>query len=242
MDAATLIYIHQFLTAFFADKEDPIAPPGVKDMATLESAVARPYATVNGQDAYKTVFDKSAALFHSVVCNHSFHNGNKRAALLSTMYFMSEYGYLMDRSTDDDMYEFTRGVSAHEITEERRDEVPAIATWLEKISRKQRKDEKPLKLSELREALGRFGYHMQEEGMVVNITKDGEVVEIVRKKGKQGLEDYDPGYISKLRKRLRLVPEEGIDSMRFYGQKGLSDELNQFMQLRIEVMKRLAKI
>ena len=68
------------------------------------------------------------------------------------------------------------------------------------------------------------------------------VVSSVLKKGAKGFEDYDPPYIAELRKRLGLVAEDGIDSARFYGQKGIADELNMFMQLRLDVMKRLAKI
>lgn len=56
MDTATIIYIHEYLTDFFYDKEDPISPPGVKDLTTIESAAARPFATAGGHDAYPTVF------------------------------------------------------------------------------------------------------------------------------------------------------------------------------------------
>ena len=79
MDTATIIYIHEYLTDFFYDKEDPISPPGVKDLTTIESAAARPFATAGGHDAYPTVFLKAASLFHSIIGNHSFHNGNKTA-------------------------------------------------------------------------------------------------------------------------------------------------------------------
>jgi death on curing protein len=241
MDAQTIVFIHEHLTEFFADKADPISPPGVKDLSTIESAAARPLATAGGQDAYPTVFLKAASLFHSIACNHSFHNGNKRAALLSTLYFLSEHGYWVDRCDDDEMYEFTRRIAAHEITEDRRDEVSVIAEWLERNSRKQQKGEKPLKLNVLREALGRFGYDLRDQGKTLDVLQDGVVVQSILKRGTQGFEDYDQGYVSELRKRLRLTPEEGVDSARFYGQKGIADELNQFMQLRLEVMKRLAK-
>lgn len=242
MDAATIIFIHEHLTEFFADKEDPISPPGVKDMTTVESAAARPFATVGGNDAYPTPFLKAAALFHSIAGNHSFHNGNKRAALLSTLYFLSEHGYWVDRCDDDEMYEFTRKTAAHEIATDRNDEVPAIAAWLEGNSRRQKKGEKPMKLGALREALGRFGYELRDLGKILEVLQDGVVVASVLKRGAKGFEDYDPPYIAELRKRLGLVAEDGIDSARFYGQKGIADELNMFMQLRLEVMKRLAKI
>ncbi len=242
MDATTIIFIHKHLTEFFADKEDPISPPGVKDMTTVESAAARPFSTVGGSDAYPTPFLKAAALFHSIAGNHSFHNGNKRAALLSTLYFLSEHGYWVDRCNDDEMYEFTRKTASHEIATDRNNEVPVIAAWLEGNSRRQQKGEKPMKLGALREALGRFGYELHDLGKTLEVLQDGVVVSSVLKKGAKGFEDYDPPYIAELRKRLGLVAEDGIDSARFYGQKGIADELNMFMQLRLDVMKRLAKI
>lgn len=242
MDASTIVFIHEHLTEFFVDKEDPISPPGVKDLSTIESAAARPNATAGGHDAYPTPFLKAAALFHSIAGNHSFHNGNKRAALLSTLYYLSEYGYWVDKCDDDEMYEFTRQIAAHEIAADRNNEVPVIAEWLERNSRKQQKGEKPMKLGALREALGRYGFDLVDQGQMLNVICDGKVVETVLKKRAQGFEDYDPAYIAGIRKRLGLVPEEGIDSARFYGQKGIAEELNSFMQLRLDVMKRLAKI
>lgn len=70
MDASTIVFIHEHLTEFFADKEDPISPPGVKDMSTIQSAAARPNTTAGGKDAYPTPFLKAAALFHSITGNH----------------------------------------------------------------------------------------------------------------------------------------------------------------------------
>ena len=55
-------------------------------------------------------------------------------------------------------------------------------------------------------------------------------------------EDYDKNYMSKLRKKLKLTQEYGIDSMMFYGDKGIATDLNEFMEMRYEVMRELAKI
>ncbi|MGQ7198457.1 hypothetical protein ACUOA9_35105, partial [Escherichia sp. HC-TM1] len=68
------------------------------------------------------------------------------------------------------------------------------------------------------------------------------IVEKVLKKGKQGMQEYDQAYIAELRKRLDLTPEHGVDSARFYGQKGLNEDLNEFMKLRVKVFDWLAKI
>lgn len=242
MEASTIIYIHEHLTDYFLDKEDPISPPGVKNIDSIESAAMRPSATIGGEDAYPTVFLKAGALFHSVCGNHSFHNGNKRAALLSTLYFLSEHGYWVDKCDDEEMYEFTRKIAAHELCEDRVDEVSVIADWLEHNSRKNVKGDKQMKFNALREALARFDYDLIDRGKTYDVVQNNEVVSSILKKGKQGFADYDPPYVSELRKRLDLTPANGIDSARFYGQPGIADELNEFMQIRLDVMKRLAKI
>ena len=99
-----------------------------------------------------------------------------------------------------------------------------------------------MKLGVLRDTLGRFGYELRDLGKTIEVMKDDRVEATILKKGAKGFEDYDPPYIAELRKRLGLVPEGGVDSARFYGQKGITEELNVFMQLRLDVMKRLAKI
>ncbi|WP_429027788.1 type II toxin-antitoxin system death-on-curing family toxin [Aeromonas media] len=243
MEASTILFIHEHLTDFFSESEDPISPPGVKNIHGAESAAARPFSTAGGNEAYPTPFLKAASLFHSIAGNHAFHNGNKRAALLSTIYFLGELGYLLDGCSDDEMYEFTRKIAAHEISDDRRDEVNDIAIWLEKNSRRQIKGDKPMKLSALRDILGRFGYTLEDQGYTLDICdSNGVVVFNILKKGAKGFADYDPPYMSTLRKRLNLTADDGVDSARFYGHTGIADELSSYTKLRIDVMKRLAKI
>ncbi|HEX4101576.1 MAG: Fic family protein [Pseudonocardiaceae bacterium] len=56
---------------------------GDDDAGLLESALARPQASMFGQDAYPSVWGKAGALVHSLVSNHAVSNhalvdGNKR--------------------------------------------------------------------------------------------------------------------------------------------------------------------
>lgn len=243
MEASTIVFIHEHLTDFFSSSEDPISPPGVKNINGIESAAARPFSTAGGHEAYASPFLKAASLFHSIAGNHAFHNGNKRAALLSTIYFLGELGYLLDGCSDDEMYEFTRRIAAHEISDDRKDEVGDIAAWLERNSRRQIKGDKPMKLASLRDALGRFGYTLEDKGYTLDVYDNkGNVVENILKRGAKGFADYDPPYMSSLIKRLNLTADDGVDSARFYGHTGIADELSSYTQLRIDVMKRLAKI
>ena len=54
---------------------------GVRDLTLLRSAIGRPQMSVGFQDAYKSLFDKAAALLHSIINNHPFLDGNKRTSL-----------------------------------------------------------------------------------------------------------------------------------------------------------------
>jgi death-on-curing protein len=51
---------------------------GVRDLGALESAVAQPRMTFNGQELYPTLIEKAASLGFSLIQNHPFIDGNKR--------------------------------------------------------------------------------------------------------------------------------------------------------------------
>ncbi len=78
-----------------------IGPDGLRDRGLLESAVARPQASAGGEDAYRDVHSKAAALFHSVASNHAFVDGNKRTAVLSVVVFYGLNGYEFDADDTD---------------------------------------------------------------------------------------------------------------------------------------------
>lgn len=56
---------------------------GIRDTNMLESAIHRPFATYAGKDLYESIYQKSAALIHSIAKNHPFLDGNKRTAFTS---------------------------------------------------------------------------------------------------------------------------------------------------------------
>ena len=66
---------------------------GVRDLGLLQSAVARPQATFDGQDLYPDLFSKAAAIMESLVGNHAFVDGNKRTAITSVGLFLRINGY-----------------------------------------------------------------------------------------------------------------------------------------------------
>ncbi len=77
-----VLFIHARLITATGGEHD------VRDMALLQSAVARPQATFDGDDLYPTLPDKAAALMHSLLFNHPFIDGNERTAVVAAALFL----------------------------------------------------------------------------------------------------------------------------------------------------------
>ena len=73
----------------------------VRDHGLLESALARPRATVFGSDAYPRLEEKAAALLHSLARNHALVDGNKRLALAGTIAFLGVNGRRLTLTNDE---------------------------------------------------------------------------------------------------------------------------------------------
>lgn len=52
---------------------------GIRDLGALESAISQPRMTFGGEELYPTIIEKASALGFSIVMNHPFVDGNKRA-------------------------------------------------------------------------------------------------------------------------------------------------------------------
>jgi len=69
---------------------------GVRDSELLLSALERPKASFSGKFLYPRVFDKAAALAHSLILNHPFIDGNKRTGIVSAAAFLMENGFSLE--------------------------------------------------------------------------------------------------------------------------------------------------
>ena len=83
--------------------DDPVGQSEYRDRKLLASAAGRPFQTVGQKDVYRTTAQKGAALFHSLIANHPFFNGNKRTAVISLDHFLLANGYFL-LITNIDMY------------------------------------------------------------------------------------------------------------------------------------------
>jgi death-on-curing family protein len=118
-------YIHDQLIAQLWPGTAPAGPGGVRDGGLLESAVARPFHSAFGVDAYPTINSKAEVLFHSLIANHPFQDGNKRTAAVSLDHFLLANGYFQTMDNDS-LYRFAqqtasyreRGISHKEVLQE----------------------------------------------------------------------------------------------------------------------------
>ena len=101
-------------------------PAVVRDHGLLESALARPRATVFGEDAYPGIHEKAAALLHSLASNHALVDGNKRLALAATLAFYGMNGLRLTL-TNDEAYELVMRVATSEL-----EDIQALAGALER--------------------------------------------------------------------------------------------------------------
>jgi death on curing protein len=77
----------------------------VSDYGLLESALARPRASVFGQDAYPDLHLKAAALLHSLARNRALVDGNKRLAWTACRTFLAVNDQWIS-APEDDRFEF----------------------------------------------------------------------------------------------------------------------------------------
>jgi death-on-curing protein len=83
----------------------------VRDAGLLASALARPAASLFGDDAYATIDRKAAALLESLARNHPLFDGNKRTAWTSFVAFLWINGW-KHRFTTDDAFDLVVGVAS----------------------------------------------------------------------------------------------------------------------------------
>ncbi len=100
---------------------------GLRDFDLLESAVMRPQTSFDGVDLYKSLFDKAAALVHSLLMNHQFIDGNKRTAIFSVMTFLALNGYAFN-AEQKEIVEYALYI------ENSKPEIEEISLWLKKHS------------------------------------------------------------------------------------------------------------
>ena len=79
----------------------------------LESCLATPQQTFDGELLYPTLVDQATIFFYLLIKNHPFENGNKRIALLGLIIFLLINSRWIE-ATNDELYELTIEVASSE--------------------------------------------------------------------------------------------------------------------------------
>ena len=116
LTAVQVLFIHARLLA------ETGGAPGVRDLGLLESAIARPRATFDGQDLYPDLYAKAAALMVGLVNNHPFIDGNKRVGVTAAGLFLVRNG-LQLRVGNEELEQVTLAVAQGRLT------VDQMAGW-----------------------------------------------------------------------------------------------------------------
>lgn len=74
---------------------------GIRNEASLQSALANPLQTFAGLDLYPSVFDKAVQLCFGIIKNHPFLDGNKRLGLHLMLILVHINGLKIDIAHDE---------------------------------------------------------------------------------------------------------------------------------------------
>jgi death-on-curing protein len=171
-----VLHIHDRVCRDFAATEDPVDTPGPRDLGLLESAIGRQMTGAGEYLKYGTVWSKAATLTFGLCCNHPFHNGNKRTALVSMIAHLEKNGHTLFDTKHAQLYSMIKDVAKHSLGEKPqprgrpkpvapRDadrEVEAIARWLRKRARRIEREERRIPHRQLRTILGQHGFEMRD--------------------------------------------------------------------------------
>jgi len=102
---------------------------GMRDLNSLKSALARPFASFDQKELYPSIFSKAAALIESLISNHPFLDGNKRVGYFFLRFFLLSHNYDI-QATQQEKYDFVISIATGNLSFEE------IRAWITEKSRK----------------------------------------------------------------------------------------------------------
>lgn len=107
---------------------EPIPDFSTRYTNALERSIEAPFQTFAGRQLYPGLLKKSSILFYLMVKNHPFQNGNKRIAMTTLFYFLSQNKKWL-KVDNQELYNFARWV-AESNAKLKNDTVRAVETFL----------------------------------------------------------------------------------------------------------------
>ena len=74
---------------------------GLRDLGLLQSALAQPAATFDGNYLHADLLEMAAAYLYHIVLNHPFADGNKRVGLEAALLFLEINGWSVEAYDDE---------------------------------------------------------------------------------------------------------------------------------------------
>jgi len=255
-----VLNIHNVLVEDFANSKDPIDPPGIRDDgALLESAVSRQFVGYGNEYKYPTPVSNAASLCYGVCCNHAFHNGNKRTALVALLCHLDKNNLTIKEDINqDELYRLMLKIASHRFAPKREKhdtsdfEVKEIGAWINRRTRRLKKGEKTVTFRELRKILREYDIHLENhKGNYIDVIKyEYKRPRLFAKKERIGRRvaripyprdgmDVGKKVLKSVREACELTEEFGYDSEIFYGAETSADK---YIVKYKKTLKRLAKI
>lgn len=103
---------------------------GLRDLGRLESAVAAQSQEVFGEELYRGIFEKAAAVCRGIIADHPFVDGNKRTGMLAAVTLLEVNGYEF-HMRNGELEDFAVQVAVEHL------DIPVIAAWLKAHGKKQ---------------------------------------------------------------------------------------------------------
>jgi death-on-curing family protein len=245
--------VHNELVQDFKNSKDPIFPSGVKNETLLESALMRPQTGFGNVFKYPSVELSAAALLHSIVHNHPFHNGNKRTALVGLLVMLDKNGLVLTAS-EDQVFKYIIKVAQHKLIDDNTSfyddkEVVCIAQWIKENSRNIEKGNRPISWNRLERILNGYNCsieHSSSGGSQVTITRQLKASKWYKKdqvlltKISIGNSDLRVSTIVKVRRDLKLDEKNGCDSDLFYSKS--TEHIDTFINRYRKTLDRLARL
>jgi death-on-curing protein len=259
LTAADVLAIHETLAVDFAAAADPISPSGIKFPHLLESAVSRQFTGIGDRLKYDSPTSNAASLTYGVCCNHAFHNGNKRTALVSMLCHLDRNDLTFEQAvTHDDLYGFMLKVASHGFTDKAQKgdqsdaEVEQMTRWIRRRTRRVERGERVVTFRELKAILNGFGLVLedlrnnsvdvvryQERSTWLGFKKHTERIRIMRMAYPSDGQVVGKGLLKDVRSQCGLTEHDGVDSHTFYAKERPPD---YFIHSYRGLLRRLARV
>ena len=84
---------------------------GVRDQGLLDSALAQPQATYDGQFLHQDIIEMAGAYCYHLIENHPFNDGNKRVGIASALVFLEMNDFELN-CTEEELERFVLEVAS----------------------------------------------------------------------------------------------------------------------------------